>query len=248
MTEDNRFESLKLKRQHLREQIADTIQDMIAADRLQPGEQLPSERELARLLGVNRATLREGLRLLEQRGLVEMRVGSGTYIKDIAPGVVGDSIERYFLFASCSHEELTTLRVILEPEMAALAARCADAKDLATLGKCVDEIEATFETDVAAYAAADAGFHDALALATHNRLIAAIARGLARLMRKWIQAQSESYRFEEGARSHRLVFEAVVARDAERAREAMSLHMRTTRAARLNGDVAEVDPSGQEVQ
>ena len=233
-SQTSQFEALSLRREHLRVQIAESIQQMIAAQQLQPGDQLPSERELARQLGVNRATLREGIRLLEQRGLVQMKVGSGTYITDVAQATVADSIERYFVFGSCSHEDLITLRDILEPEMAALAAERATAEDLARLRELVERMEVTFaNNDIASYAAADAEFHEALALATHNRLISAIAGGLARLMRAWIQAQSESMRLEEGARSHRLVYEAIVARDPERARGAMRVHMRTTRATLL---------------
>ncbi len=225
------FEDLNLRREHLREQIADSIEGMIAASRLQPGDRLPSERDLAQQLGVNRATLREGIRLLEQRGLVQMKVGSGTFISGMPRSLVSDSIERYLAFGDCSHEELVVVREILEPEVAALAARWADADDLALLGRILDRLEEAFQgRDVPAYAEIDASFHEALAAATHKRLLTAISNGMRKPMRAWIQTQSESRRLEEGARSHRLVLEAVAAHDPDRARDAMRAHMRTTRA------------------
>ncbi len=227
----SQFQSLNLRRDHLREQIANSIQNMIATRKLQPGDQLPSERELAKQLGVNRATLRESIRLLEQRGLVQMRVGSGTYIADLSRAVLSDSIERYFVFGSCSHEDLVVVREIIEPEMAALAAQHADTEDLAKLRDLLERLEVAFaHDDVAAYAAADTAFHEMLAVATHNELLTAIISGLEKPMRSWLQAQSASYRLEAGARSHRLVYDAVAAHEPERARAAMKMHMGTTRA------------------
>ncbi len=231
MSDSSSFADLSLRREHLREQIADSIEGMIAATRLQPGDRLPSERDLAHRLGVNRATLREGIRLLEQRGLVQMKVGSGTFISGMPRSLVSDSIERYLAFGDCSHEELVVVREILEPEIAALAARQADADDLALLRCILDRLEEAFEgQDVSAYAEVDASFHEALAAATHNRLLTAIANGMRKPMRAWIHTQSQSRRLEEGARSHRLVLEAITARDPDHARDAMRAHMRTTRA------------------
>jgi GntR family transcriptional repressor for pyruvate dehydrogenase complex len=229
------FQSLKLRRERLHKQIADSIQEMIAENQLRPGDQLLSERELAKLLGVNRATVREAIRLLEQLGLVQMKVGSGTYITNMPRSVVAESIERYFVFGSCSHHDLITLRDILEPEMAALAAEHATPEDLTRLKELVEQIEDTFARDeIKNYAAADTGFHEALAIATHNALIIAIASGLEKVMRTWIQAQSETHRLEEGARSHRPVYDAIAARDPDRAREAMRIHMRITRSTLLD--------------
>ena len=229
------FPSVELKRIHLREQIADSVQDLIVADHLRLGDQLPSERGLARHLGVSRGTVREAIRLLEQRGLVAMKPGSGAFLTEVTQEVVADSIERYFVFGNCSHHDLVTLREILEPPTAGLAAEAAGAEDLSRLGRLVDELEGTFYADdVRHYATVDADFHGALAVASHNELIMAITTGLHRIMRSWIEAQSKAYRVEEGARSHREVYEAVVARDAEAARRAMQVHMRATRSTLLD--------------
>ena len=225
------FGSLRVERQQLHEQIADSIEQVVAREQLAPGTQLPPERALADMLGVSRPTVREALRLLQERGLVRMRVGSGTFITDVPASSVADSIERFLVFGSCSYEELLTARKTLEPDMAALAAERATPADLAKLRELVEAIEAACaRNDVENYAEVDATFHEALASATHNRLIVAIAHSFERVMREWIRAVTEVLVAEEGARSHRLVYDALLAGDPDRAREAMLVHMLTARS------------------
>ena len=228
------FQSLSLKRRNLHEQIAEAMQEMVAENRLPRGSQLPPERELAQLLGVNRTTLREAIHLLEQRGLVEMKAGSGTFVREtIAAHVVADCIERQVAFGNCSHDDLVTLREIIEPGVAALAAKYATPEDLARLQSSAGEIEESFAAgDFRRSSEADVAFHVDLAAATHNELIAAIAAGLQKAMLTWMLAQSVIH-IEEGAVSHRRVYEAVSARDPVRARRAMDFHMTTTRRSQL---------------
>jgi GntR family transcriptional repressor for pyruvate dehydrogenase complex len=229
------FQSLNLRRKHLHEQIADAIQSMIAEGQLPRGCQLPSERELAKLLEVNRATLREAIRLLEQRGLVHMKVGSGTYVtEEMPPSMMADCIERQFVFGHCAHEDLVTLREVLEPGVAAVAAERATVEDLKRMKGLVEEIEAAFaRTDNRKHSEADTEFHIVLAVATHNELIATISEGLQQVMLKWMLAQGEAFHFQDGTDSHRAVYEAIVARDPARARKAMEFHMITTRRSQL---------------
>ena len=230
------FQSLHLDREKLREQIADRIQDMIATNQLKSGEQLPSEREMAKIVDVNRGTVREAIRLLEQRGLIEMRVGSGAYVVSVSPSTVTDSIERYFAFGSCSHEDLITLRGILDPEIAALAAERATAAEIESLRQLAERIDVSFFEDTAQYATDDAEFHVTVAQASHNDLVIAIMGGLHKILARWILAQSRSHQLEGGARSHRAVYEAISRRSPEDARQAMRVHHMFTRAT-LNGDV-----------
>ena len=224
------FQSLHLDREKLREQIADRIQEMIATNQLKSGQQLPSEREMAKIVDVNRGTVREAIRLLEQRGLIEMRVGSGAYVVSVSPSTVTDSIERYFAFGSCSHEDLITLRGILDPEIAALAAERATAAEIECLRQLAERIEVSFFEDTAQYAADDAEFHVTVAQASHNDLVIAIMGGLHKVLARWILAQSRSHQLEGGARSHRAVYEAIAKRSPEDARQAMRIHHSFTRA------------------
>jgi len=222
------FGSVEIRREHLHLQIADSIQAIIAESRLAPGWQLPPERDLAEMLGVNRTTVHQAMHLLQQRGLVEMKVGSGTYVTDVPQSVLTESIERYLMFNRGTHEDLITLREILEPEIAALAARRATPADVARLTETVEQLEARF-ADEGIWPAEDMAFHEALAEASHNELIIAITRGLQNVMRSWLKALGKQSWKPGGMQSHRRICEAIAAGDPLAAREAMRMHMRFVR-------------------
>ena len=225
---DDVLEALEPVRGNLHERIAGALQQLIVTQRLQPGDTLPSQTTLANHLGVSKVTLRTSLRMLEQHGLIETRPGSGTYVSEMAADIVVDSIERYSLFGRWSHRELAELRESLEPSVAALAAQRAEPEDLTELERLLDRVEKTFERyGVGEYAAADVEFHMAVTGASHNRIFIAILGGLKRVLRIWIEAEDRHYRVEEGAYSHRRVYDAIVARDPEMAREAMLASLAT---------------------
>ena len=98
----------------------------------------------------------------------------------------------------------------------------------------VEQIEdSAANRDPAAQSRADTDFHMALAKSTHNELIIAISIGLQQVMLKWMLTQTAAFHFGDGTSSHRTVYEAIVDRDADRAREAMAFHMSTTRRSQL---------------
>lgn len=238
------FGSIAPRRVRLREQIADHIQSLIAAHQLQAGAQLPSERELAQLLGVSRHTVREAIGALIERGIIVMKAGSGTFVADLQPASITDSLERYLTLGSCSYRDWVELREILEPEAAAMAARSATAEDVARLAALVDRIEQPFEpNDVAAHSVVDSEFHAAIAIATHNGLIAAIMAALQTANCSFIRAQTETVWLPEGAASHRPVYAAIAAHDPGRARAAMKDHLGYLRIIMSSG-VEEDDPHG----
>jgi DNA-binding FadR family transcriptional regulator len=220
------FEAVNLRRDRLREQIADLFQSLIAANQLQSGTQLPSERELARLLGVSRHTVREAMGVLIERGITVMKAGSGTYVTDLQPSTITESIGRYFALGSCTYRDWVELREILEPEEAAMAARSATAEELSRLKDLVDRLEQPFDpNDVDAHSAVDSEFHEMIAIAAHNGLVAAIVAALQKVTKSLIQAQTEALWLPGGSASHRPVYEAIAAHDPERARMAMRVHL-----------------------
>jgi GntR family transcriptional repressor for pyruvate dehydrogenase complex len=228
------FGSLRIDRKPLYEQVADKMQESIAANQLRPGAQLPTERELAAQLRVNRTTVHQALGLLQQRGIVEMRVGSGTYVIDMPNSVVADSIQRYLVFGNCSAAELIEFRELFEPGLAALAAAHATEAELRQLSRLIHLGEEAFGRGAYdAYAEADAAFHETLAAASHNELVIAISAGIHALMRSWLSADGRSHLLLDSPRSHRAVYEAVAARDAVRARKAMEAHLQLANAALL---------------
>ena len=228
----------KIVREHLHEQIASVLEEMIASQSLPPGSRLPSERELAANFNVNRATLRLAIRLIEQRGLIEMKVGSGIYIKDVPGSTVADAIERYVNFKSCPQQDLQAFREILEPEIAVMAAQNATAQELeALLDYSIQIEEMANNPDIESYAGIDAGFHENLALATHNMMIIAVISGVQKVTRSWIyashgriSAQHSMNLIQQGASVHRKIYDAVAAHNTVHAREAMRTHMRISRS------------------
>jgi GntR family transcriptional repressor for pyruvate dehydrogenase complex len=225
------FQSLRPGRQKLNEQIAQIIQEMIDARHLKPGDRLPSERDLAKVLEVNRSTVREAIHLLRERGLIERKNGRGTRVREIPAQTIGLAIERYFVLKNCSYKQLRDIRMALEPMVAAEAAVNATPEDLVKLRILVDKLQEGWEArDGGRIAVADADFHLALAASSHNPLALAIFHGFSRLLRKLIEAEYTLTGFvEESFRTHGETYEAIAAGDAAQAAEAMRQHFLTGR-------------------
>jgi GntR family transcriptional repressor for pyruvate dehydrogenase complex len=217
-------------RQQLHRQIADKLESMIKTNGLVPGDQLPSEYEFAKALNVSRVTVHQAMVVLAEKGLVQIRAGSGVYVTGVPLSVVTNTIERYVTLGGISHDDLVAFRDIIEPESAALAALHAAPEEISMLEELVNEIEVAFkEGRISDCAKADATFHEALAAASHNPLIYANLSVLQKIVLNTIYAQIKTYLPEVGILAHRPIYQAVAAHDAARAREAMRDHMANTR-------------------
>ena len=223
------FDVLLLDRQKLNEQIAENIQEQITDGKLKPGDRLPPERELAALLKVNRATVREAIHLLRERGLVERKNGRGTRIMAMLPDSVGAAIDRFFVTNNCSQRELWDFRIVFEPKVAALAAANANAEDIKKLGAVLRNLEAAWEVqDPAQLASTDAQFHLTLAAVSHNTLMLAVASGLNIVLERFMRTSHASAHSEESFRTHRIIYRAVSKHDSDKAERAMRRQMDST--------------------
>ena len=203
---------------------------MIKTTGLESGAQLPSEYELARALKVSRVTVHQAMLILAEKGLVQIRAGSGVYVTDVPLSVVTNTIERYVTLGGISHDDLVSFREIIEPESAALAAVHATPEEVGLLEELVNEIEVSFkEGRLSDCAKADAAFHEALAAASHNPLIYANLSGFQKAVLNTICEQIKTFLPEIGILAHRPIYQAVAAHDAARARDAMREHMANTR-------------------
>src|SRR5438309_4295271 len=113
------------------------FKDMISDGELHPGSKLPPERELARQFGVNRGSIRQALKALDVMGIVHQRVGDGTYLTHDASTTLGAPLDFLILVDGITFQELFEARRIVEPELAARAARRRSDEDLTELGKAV---------------------------------------------------------------------------------------------------------------
>lgn len=206
----------------LYQDLARNLLNALASGKYPVGARLPAERELALQYDVSRPTVREAIIALEVRGLVEVRVGSGAYVRRLP----GEEDGRGF---NVSAFELTEARLLFEGEAAALAATQVTDEDLAEIERLVDEI-ASENNDPHGTEKADRNFHLAIAKATRNT---AIHDAVARL---WdLRATSpEAALLHEKARSanikpvvdeHTAVLKALRARDPVAARAAMRAHL-----------------------
>ena len=214
------------KRSDLAGKIAEIIRDTIILQKLGPGDRLPAERSLADSLHVSRLTVREAIKIIEQWGMVQIRRGAGIFVREPSESTVCDSIERFFNFRNCTHLDMIHLRELIEPDIAAHAARNATEEDLIRLKVWVEKMEEDPASgDRKESAEADLSFHEYLARMCGNPLLLAIAVSLHNLMGIYLESQHQ-YLMGEATRSHRLIFEAIAAGNARQAKKLMRYHIK----------------------
>ncbi len=216
----------------LTERVVAGIREQILDGRLQPGQQLPVEADLAAELGVSRGPLREGVRALCQLGVLESRRGAGTYVTALT---VGGLLAPLQLVADLQQEaspaQLHHVRRVLEAEVAALAAlraRDGGSTDAAQQALArAREVLTEQPCDARALLAADVDFHRGLADLAGNPVLSGfldVLAGQTARSRLW-RAQVDAGVAERSVAEHAAVLAAVVAGDPERARLRMSLHL-----------------------
>jgi GntR family transcriptional repressor for pyruvate dehydrogenase complex len=216
--------------------IVEQIKRAIQQGRLSPGDQLPSERDLTKQLGVSRVSVRDALRMLEANGLIEVRVGArgGAFVTAPAPDLVGEGMAHMLMLAAVSPAEVTELRLIFELALLPLACERRTEDDLLELDAICDRAEAALKAG-AHDVALSAAFHTRLAEATHNNAVALFAESFqGPLLASLRHAQRAAPEMgKAGLREHRAVVDAVRVRDPDAARTIMSKHLeRTARRVR----------------
>lgn len=189
------------------------------------GDRIPPERELCIKLGVGRASLREALKALEIMGMIETRLGEGTYVC-----ARSEFLSRPLLWAitgstQAEANELVEARKLIEVELAGLAAERATADDLKTIGAHMDEMESSVDQP-ANFLEADLNFHLAISQAGHNRILLNALHLIRNLMRQWIGRTLRMDGVAEKAlEQHRKIFMAIAKRNPESARSTMQTHL-----------------------
>jgi GntR family transcriptional repressor for pyruvate dehydrogenase complex len=202
------------------------IKNLISSGEFTAGERLPTERELTRQFGVSRSSLREAVRALALVGVLESRVGDGTYVTTLEPELLLTGIGFVSDLARVdSLLEMHQVRRILEPEATRLATPRLTDDDFRRLDECLDRMENA--DGVPAFIEADAAFHrvilDACGNATLSSLIQNLSSGTLRL-RMW-QSIVARGAVEATLASHRSIYNALAARDAETAAAADVMHL-----------------------
>jgi DNA-binding FadR family transcriptional regulator len=229
--------ALAVSDQRLYQQAADQIADLIRRGEYAPSAKLPAERDLARQLGVSRPTVREALIALEIAGMVEVRVGSGAYVRrrDAAPTAHAPEGD-----AGASAFELIAARKLIEPQVAAAAAQTITDAELAGLEETLALIE-TRTRDHWEKLEVDRLFHMRIAEATHNAVLVEVVGQLWKGMYGPIFAKlSERTRLTNKQymtlADHRAIYGCIERRDSAAAHAAMLSHMVNVELTLMQGE------------
>lgn len=215
-----------IRTSRLYQQIVEQIEQSVRAGVLKAGDQLPAERELAQQFGVSRTAVREAVKALCEKGLIEAVPGRGTFVVDATQQAMRQSLDSMLSFGrSDGFAHLEDVREILEPEIAARAAMRAGEKHVSAMREAMAAMDAN-HANAPAFIEADLDFHLALAEAAQNPLVLALIDSIVGLLR---EQRTRVFDATDGAAHgqyhHQQIFDAVVRHDAQAAREAMLAHL-----------------------
>jgi GntR family transcriptional repressor for pyruvate dehydrogenase complex len=216
--------------------IAHQLEHLIAEGRLSPGEGLPSERELARQIGVSRPSLREALSKLRSRGFIEPARNGGAVVTELTHATLTEPLSQLLERHPSAIRDLIEMRVVLEAHAASLAAQRATAADLTRLEAALAAQIKGRSRNVVTLAKRDLDFHESIAHASHNIALLHTTHGLAKLIKVFVQRGYEIILSSKDARSdkdrverqHLAILEAIRRRDPEAARIAAQEHVHLT--------------------
>lgn len=230
----NRSQGISFKNSRLPERttvidsIVAEIKEKIISGELKDGDVLASQDELARAMGVSRASLREAFNRLSLMGLVEMRQGSGTYIKTAKPQHFMNSLSSLLIMDQASAGELLQARLYVEAAAAALAAEKASDEDIERLGDLVNRMKRAADTeDGENFIALDAQFHMSIAESSKNRVLMKMVEVIGEILPHCIRSFRLSFptRVPTALRYHESIYQAVKHRDPAAARQQMEGHI-----------------------
>jgi GntR family transcriptional regulator, transcriptional repressor for pyruvate dehydrogenase complex len=192
------------------------------------GDRIPAERELCRQLGIARTSLREALKAMELIGMLDSRVGDGTFVCARSEFLARPLL---WAFTGTDHEELRDImeaRMLMERDLAGLAAERGSAAEIESIGAAVESMSESVAAGNSIMDA-DMSFHLAVAAAAHNAVLQNAVQLLRNLMRQWLYLKLMIPDVPGSVlRQHQAIYHAIRARDTEAARKAMWEHLQST--------------------
>ncbi|MGV0961718.1 MAG: FadR/GntR family transcriptional regulator [Limnohabitans sp.] len=216
--------------QRLYRQIAEQLRQLMASGEFAVGSRLPAERDLAVQLGVSRPSVREALIALEVEGMIEVRTGSGIYVQSTTPPKNAATSSATDTPAQWGPLEVMSARILVESEVAALAANNAQKKDLQAIRAALQKMKLEAARDQAPRRG-DEAFHEAIAKACGNSVL------LDTVQRFWLARQGPLFErlgdyfehpqsWQAAIAEHQAVLQAIEAHDSTAARKAMQKHLK----------------------
>ena len=215
----------------LSDKVAEMLLETITTRGLKAGARLPSERVLGEQFGVSRTVVREAVRALAAKGVIEARSGSGLRVAEVDAAAVTESMGLFLRGARLDYGKIHEVRKSLEVDVAGLAAMRARDDDVAHLEENLKSTLAQVE-DVERVAVLDVEFHRGLVEASHNQLYLVMLDSIGEILLEVRRAtQGIPGRPQKAVRAHRKILKAVAAHDPEAARAAMAEHLDESLAA-----------------
>jgi len=216
---------------HLAMQVVNHIRTLIENGTLQPGDKIPPEREFAHSLKISRASLRTGIGYLAAMGVMKVRHGVGTFVSDDPAEFGKASFGLMGVLHGFQSWQMFEVRLILESNLAALAAERAKEEHHTALAEEVAEIFASVDSP-SDFLVHDVLFHRILSQASGNPILAALMETITTALydkrRKTVERSTD---LRESAEMHRMIYRAIRAHDPVEARKLMEQHLRMAQAA-----------------
>lgn len=220
------------------DKVAERIERLLLDGVLKVGQALPSERRLVEKLQCSRSALREGLRILRGRGVVETEHGRGTFVADLHKAAAATPMMHLFSSQTRTIYDLLEVRALLEGESARLAAIRATDVDRLLITQCYEAMLAAHENpeahDPREHARLDHDFHRAISEASHNPVLVHTLESLSELMLSTVFASVNNLYFRPAQkrqidRQHTKLYHAVIEQTPEQAQRAAREHINSVR-------------------
>jgi DNA-binding FadR family transcriptional regulator len=218
-----------IERPNTYELLAQRLLGLIASGEIAGGQPLPSERELVERFGVGRSSVREALRVLESKGLIHQK-GKGRFVAAEPQNPLNSSLQVLLELQEVSRDELFEVREVLEGETAAFAAERRTDEDVLAIAETIDAMSEGLDS-ADSYIDADLQFHLAIARASRNRIALHMMHAIREILRRSLMTlYAVPGGPERSIAHHRQIFDAIVAGDADAARERMREHLQVVAA------------------
>jgi GntR family transcriptional regulator, transcriptional repressor for pyruvate dehydrogenase complex len=227
------------------EEVVGRLRDMIQTGKLASGDRLPPERDLAKLLGVSRPTLRAGIRSLTAVGILQSKQGAGTFVAEAeaSPTLDTSALRLMSALHGFTSDEMFEARLALEMSIAGLAAERATSEDMAKLAEEIAGMYSAIEKPEQ-YLVHDMLFHQSVAAASGNRILTALMNMVATILFDYrSKTVKRAIDLKDSAEQHHNIYRAIREHDVEGARQAMRFHLLETQRAQRMENAADANDS-----
>lgn len=229
-------------------QVVEHVRSLIANGEVHPGDRLPPERELARKLKISRSSLRAGIGFLSAMGVLKSRHGAGTFVATGPPALDSSSLSVLGVLHGFLPWQMFEARIVIESNVAALAAERATDEHLAELAEEVAEMYAAL-TDPREYLIHDVRFHRTIARASGNPILGALMETItADLYKHRSETVQNALDLKESAEMHREIYRAIRSHNPTQARLTMEQHLKLASQAQASETALPATPADEESQ